>query len=454
MDGRGRQVNVTDAVRAFIRSEQLLPADAPVLVALSGGADSVVLLHILHTLGYRCQAAHCNFHLRGSESDRDEAFVRRLCDTLEVPLHVRHFSTETYAAQEGLSIEMAARELRYDWFREWVQAQSVPSHVAVAHHRDDSVETFLLNLLRGTGIHGLTGIRPVNGHIVRPLLCVGRQEVLRYAAEHHLSFVTDSTNLQNDYTRNKLRNIILPQLEAMAPAAKESILRTASHLREAERIYDHYIQEQQTQALTLGDGLHIKAEVVHRSLSPTSLLHELLSGYGFNSTQVRNLYQEGAERVGRKITSSQGYTVTYLRDSYLIEHTEPREADAVPPYRLVMRCFAHPGQLTYPSPSVAWLDADKLQAPLHYRMWQQADRFRPLGLKGRKLVSDFLTDAKVSGSERSSQCVLCCGQDIVWLVGRRISEDYKLTSSSRNILEVKVVSEEEMAEYTEIIPYK
>ena len=211
----------------YISKHSLLSRDALHLVALSGGADSVALLRILRDLDYQIEAAHCNFHLRGAESDRDEAFVRQLCDSLGIKLHLIHFDTETYASVHQVSIEMAARELRYGYFRSLCKDIGAET-VCVAHHRDDAVETFLMNLLRGSGIHGLTGIRPKNGQIVRPLLCVGRQDILDYLHSIGQDYVTDSTNLESIVLRNKLRLQVLPLLKQLNPKAVENIDKTAN----------------------------------------------------------------------------------------------------------------------------------------------------------------------------------------------------------------------------------
>ena len=221
----------------YIERHKLFSLDDKILVALSGGADSVALLRLLLSLGYTCEAAHCNFHLRGAESDRDEHFVRQLCLEHRVTLHTVHFNTEQEAKERHISIEMAARELRYAWFEKTREACSA-AVIAVAHHQDDSVETLLLNLIRGTGINGLRGIRPRNGHIVRPLLCLDRKEITGYLESIGQSYVTDSTNLQDEYTRNKIRLNLLPMMQEINPSVKESILKTAEHLDDAASIYN------------------------------------------------------------------------------------------------------------------------------------------------------------------------------------------------------------------------
>ena len=244
-------------VAQYIAHEHLLEPDGKVIVALSGGADSVALLLLLGELGYTCEAAHCNFHLRGEESDRDERFVRHLCEERHIPLHVVHFDTARHAAGQHVSIEMAARELRYTWFEE-LRRKLDAQAIAVAHHADDSIETFLLNLMRGTGINGLRGIRPRNGHIVRPLLCLNREDILRYLEHCGQTYVTDSTNLQDEYTRNKIRLNLLPLMQEINPSVRQAFLRTAAHLDEAATLYNIGIAEAKERVL-LPEGIRIDA---------------------------------------------------------------------------------------------------------------------------------------------------------------------------------------------------
>ena len=228
---------IQQRVIRYIEKEHLFLPDDKLLVALSGGADSVALLRVLHTAGYQCEAAHCNFHLRGEESNRDERFVRQLCQKYGIHLHTIDFNTTQYATEKHISIEMAARELRYQWF-EKIRKECQADVVAVAHHQDDSIETILLNLIRGTGITGLLGIRPRNGTIVRPLLCINREEIIRYLQNIGQDYVTDSTNLEDEYTRNKIRLNLLPLMQEINPSVKNSLIETSNHLNDVATIYN------------------------------------------------------------------------------------------------------------------------------------------------------------------------------------------------------------------------
>lgn len=351
-----------------------MPADK-ILIALSGGADSVALLCLLQTLGYECEAAHCNFHLRGEESDRDEAFVRQLCTKRQVPLHTVHFDTLRTAEERHISIEMAARELRYEWF-EKIRTKSNANVIAVAHHQDDSVETLLLNLIRGTGINGLRGIRPKNGHIVRPLLCLDRNEIINYLNRIGQDYVTDSTNLQDEYTRNKIRLNLLPMMQEINPSVKESILNTAEHLNEASAIYKKGIEEG-IQRVRTAKGIHI-GTLMHEP-APKTLLFEILYPLGFNATQVEDICRALEGQPGKVFTSGH-WRVVKDREYLLIETCQ----QATQPTLTMEEHILTPDFIIPRDKTVACFDADKLMLPLSLRLWQKGDDFIPFGMKGRK----------------------------------------------------------------------
>ena len=298
----------------YIKHHKLFSPDDKILVALSGGADSVALLRLLLSLEYTCEAAHCNFHLRGAESDRDEHFVRQLCLENRVTLHTVHFNTEQEAKERHISIEMAARELRYTWFEKTRKACSA-AVTAVAHHQDDSVETLLLNLIRGTGINGLRGIRPRNGHIVRPLLCLDRKEIVSYLESIGQAYVTDSTNLLDEYTRNKIRLNLLPMMQEINPSIKESILKTAEHLDDAASIYNTSIEEAKLR-VRIPEGINIDA--LMQEAAPETVLFEILHPLGFNTAQTRDIYRTLDGQSGKAFATS-SWRVIKDRDSLLID---------------------------------------------------------------------------------------------------------------------------------------
>ncbi|WP_418696399.1 tRNA lysidine(34) synthetase TilS [Bacteroides sp.] len=416
-------------VAQYIDHHRLFTAEDKVLVALSGGADSVALLRLLLHLGYTCEAAHCNFHLRGAESDRDEEFVRSLCREQEVPLHIVHFDTEKEAKERHISIEMAARELRYGWFEE-VREKCGAAVIAVAHHRDDSVETFLLNLIRGTGINGLRGIQPRNGKIARPLLCLDRKEITDYLDSLGQSYVTDSTNLQDEYTRNKIRLNLLPMMQEINPAVKESILKTAEHLEDAASIYKRGIEEAKKRILT-PEGIRI--HTLLQETAPETVLFEILYPLGFNAAQVKDIYRALSGQPG-KVFASTCWRVVKDRELLLIEPLQ----EATKP-NLTMKEYEYTPDFVIPRDrNTACFDADKLRHSLSLRLWQQGDTFVPFGMKGRKKVSDYLTDRKFSLLRKERQWVLCCGDDIIWLVGERADNRFRIDEGTKKALIVVI----------------
>lgn len=408
----------------YIHLAKLFSREDKILVALSGGADSVALLRLLLTLGYTCEAAHCNFHLRGEESNRDEAFVRQLCKDLGVQLYVIHFDTEKEAEERHISIEMAARELRYAWF-ENIRRECGANVIAVAHHQDDSVETLLLNLIRGTGINGLRGIQPLNGNIVRPLLGLDRKEIIDYLQDIKQDYVTDSTNLQDEYTRNKIRLNLLPMMQEINPSVKESILRTSQNLNEAAAIYNKGVEDAKQRVLT-EEGINIRA--LQQEPAPATILFEILYPLGFNAAQVKDIYRALDGQSG-KVFASPGFRVIKDRDLLLIcpihEPTKP-----------VLKITKQPYSQDFIIPrdkNTACFDADKLKHPLSLRLWQQGDTFVPFGMKGTKKVSDYLTNRKFSLPDKEQQWVLCCGKDIIWLIGERTDNRFRIDEDTKQV---------------------
>lgn len=431
-------------IAQYIKKEKLFCLDDKILVALSGGADSVALLQLLLSMGYTCEAAHCNFHLRDKESDRDEAFVRQLCSKLGVPLHTVHFDTTQYATDKHISIEMAARELRYEWF-ETVREQCGAAVIAVAHHKDDSVETVLLNLIRGTGINGLLGIRPRNGKIARPLLCLSRSEIIAYLQHINQDYVTDSTNLSDDYTRNKIRLNLLPLMQEINPAVKESIIRTTDYLNDTAIIYNKGIAEARTRILS-SKGICIKALL--QEPVPEALLFEILHPLGFNAAQIENIQQSLNGQPG-KVFIGKGWKVIKDREWLLIEEIAKGEETA-PSFRLATEVYNYTPEFIIPKDKeTACFDADKISAPWHIRKWEQGDVFIPFGMTGKKRVSDYLTDRKFSLSDKEQQWVLCCGEQIAWLIGERTDNRFRIDESTKRVMIIRLIPEH-TPEHTEL----
>lgn len=430
-----------DTVRAYIEKYQLLTENRPVLVGVSGGADSIALLTLLVKLGYSCIAAHCNFHLRGEESMRDERFTEAYVRSLQIPFLKTDFDTVQYAATHHLSIEMAARELRYNWFEEQREATGAQA-IAVAHHRDDSVETLLMNLMRGTGIRGLSGIRPKNGYVVRPLLTVSRAGILAWLEEQHIAYVTDSTNLSDAYTRNFVRLRVLPLLEEVNPSVKTAIARTAEHLSAAEDIYLHVVKQAREAVVCPGDRLSISA--LMRFPSPATLLYELLKPYGFTRLVAEDVWLSLGGESGKTFYSSR-FRLIKDREYLLLS---PNVEIPSGSYMLTgkEKNWQGPVELSFDrivinkefqitkDKHIAYFDYDRLTFPLTLRTWKEGDWFIPFGMKGRKKLSDYFSDRKFSRFDKERVWLLCSGDEIIWIVGERADNRFRVQEGTKNVL--------------------
>ena len=423
-------------VQKFIEEKSLFTLKDKILIALSGGADSVALLRVLHALGYSCECAHCNFHLRGEESDRDEAFVQELCKTHQIKFHIKHFDTETYAKSHQLSIEMAARELRYEWF-ESLRQELKAQVIAVAHHRDDSVETFMLNLIRGTGINGLKGIAPQNGWIVRPLLQVSREDIIDYLQEILQDYVTDSTNLQDVYVRNKIRLNILPLMKEINPSIMETIQDTSMRLADVASIY-HQERKKTLEHSVIKVSDHfqrISIDKILMDIAPASLLFELLSPLGFNISQIKDIHRSLEHSQAGKRFISKNWELIRDREDLLIQRID---SECIVPELIVQEIEKTPSFILHKDKHIACLDADKVKLPLTIRKWQVGDKFIPLGMNGKKKISDYMTDKKFSLFQKENQYVVCSEDKIVWLVNERCDNRYRITDQTRRILLLKI----------------
>ncbi|MCR5129949.1 MAG: tRNA lysidine(34) synthetase TilS [Prevotella sp.] len=481
-------VSFESKIRDFIEQNQLLDYSKRYLVALSGGADSVCLLTLLQRFGYAIEAVHCNFHLRGDESDRDEHFCEELCKPKNIPFHRVHFDTKTYSELHHVSIEMAARQLRYNYFKELLQSIGCQS-VCVAHHRDDVVETVLMNLIRGTGIHGLTGIAPkapipVNNRdlennendalfVVRPLLCVSRKEIESYLESIGQTFVTDSSNLEADVVRNKIRLNIIPQLEDILPSASENIASTSHRLLQAEYLFNEGLELYLSRAKLFADQNNKEGESSKLAGSIEGLwtydlrelfeneyvLFTVLRPFGFQPAQIEDIFRKGIPNTGQKWLSN-SYTAVVDRDVLQVfRNDDPRLACHAKEQKLPLEGLYNLGELgnfcvkkevlgdnqdpmtlVDKSKNVACLDANLVSFPLTLRPLKEGDRFKPYGMKGTKLISDYLTDRKKTVFEKLCQLVLCDESGIImWLVGERVDDTYAVNAHTRTILYIKKV---------------
>lgn len=453
-----KEEEIRARVRMFVEQHRLLTTGEKVLAALSGGADSVYLLRWLVGEGYDVVAAHCNFQLRGAESVRDEEFVKGLTSRLGVELRVVKFDTTEYAHTHGISIEMAARDLRYDYFNQLCDELGI-GHIAVAHHRDDSIETALLNMVRGTGIQGMTGIRPHNGRVVRPLLCVSHGEIVGALTEMGQDFVVDSTNLAPDYSRNKVRLEVMPLLRSINAGADSNILTTIENLSEANKVYSAAIQQmwdectetisntdQEAPDIENHDTLYINHDTLYINIekladtpSPISVLHHGLSRLGFNRATMTGML--ACRQVGTEFASPTHRAIIDRKHIIVAPWPKSHADEAVLlsefPSIAVERIPAGALEINR-SPRYAYIDAATLHGNLTVRRPKSGDRFKPFGMKGSKLLSDFLTDQKLSVIEKENQLVVCDDRDIVWVVGRRSSDKHKVTAATRDVIVLKI----------------
>ena len=439
-------MEIKDKVLKFIEEKQLFSKGERLLLGLSGGADSVGLLLVLRELGYDVGCVHCNFHLRGDESARDEAFVRDLCDRLGVELYVVDFDTQGYCAEHGLSVEMGARKLRYDYFYKLMKEKGYDK-VCIAHHRDDQIETFFINLLRGTGLRGLCGIPEKNDVVVRPLLCCSRDEVLEYLSNKGEKYVTDSSNLSTEYVRNKIRLELIPLLESINVSARKNIETSMLNLNEERRVYDWCVGRMEEELSFVRDGmLFVSKEGLQRSPSPLSLLHETLRECGFHRDQlVQMLYS--IDNVGRRFYSSE-YVVTVDREYLVVSGQEEGDFESISivldrkdgivslsdgtslSYKIVKR----EGLEISKEPDYAYFDRQKLGNPLIIRKVKDGDSFVPFGMKGKKLVNDLLAEKKLNRTEKERQLLLESDGEIAWVIGVRSSERFKVDDTTEEVV--------------------
>lgn len=439
---------IADFNNFIIREELFRPSDI-VLLAVSGGLDSAVMAYLFHLAGYQFGIAHANFQLRGKESERDEDFVRTLAEKYQVAIHVKRFETKTFARKNGISVQMAARTLRYEWFEELIKDENY-SYVATAHHLDDQLETFLINLTRGTGIAGLHGILPRNGKIIRPLMFSGRKEIEAYATANDLDFVQDSSNISMKYTRNRIRLKIIPQLELINPAFRQELKQTIGHIRDAEIIYRQTVEQKRKEILhRKGDEFIISADQFFNLKPLTSWAFELLSLFGFNQANIKDITGLAEAIPGKEVLSAT-HRVIKDRDQLIIaprEKTGLETTFLVTTDDLALKAIKSPVNLGFETlheipaefadpATTAYIDFDKLDFPLLIRKWHRGDFFCPMGMSKRKKLSDFFTDQKFSLIEKEKQWLICSGKNIVWIIGHRIDDRYKITTATKRVLKI------------------
>ncbi|WP_338876825.1 tRNA lysidine(34) synthetase TilS [Spirosoma sp. SC4-14] len=451
----GRNPTLEQAFLAFINDNRLCgPADR-VLLAVSGGIDSMVMADLFYQTGLPFAIAHVNFGLRGAESDADADFVQNKAEQYEVPFHLTRFDTNAVAHERNISIQMAARDLRYAWFAQLVDANGYAS-LATAHHKNDVLETLLFNLTRGTGLAGLHGIAPrqeksVAGVMIRPLLFATRDDLANYARERGIAYREDRSNSDDKYARNRIRHHVVPILIGLNPGLWEGLPRTIERLRAAESLMKRQVEqcwnevaEQQT------DRVLFSADKLLQQPEPAFLLAEWLKPFGFGTDQVKQMIESLARPVGQ-VFETATHRITHDRlngkTGLMLEQLRTRPTTEIfvtdwPTSSIAIADLAELTVLQLNKPpdfrppahaAIACLDASLLIFPLVIRPWQRGDRFWPLGLNGRKLVSDLLNDLKLTYTERQQVMVLASGGEIVWVIGHRINHRFRITENTTQV---------------------
>lgn len=476
----------------YIESNHLINKGDRILVALSGGVDSMVLAELLRRGGYDIAFAHCNFHLRGKESDGDEHFVREYAERVGVKLFVRQFDTLDFVENNKVSVEMAARELRYAWFNDLInanehlnardaalnktvissEADSTPvisseaersreillniesnnhsewrnllfDKLALAHHADDQIETFFINLLRGSGIKGLKAMQPRNGMYIRPLLWASRDEIKQFAIENGIQWREDSTNNDTVYLRNKIRHELMPVFDSIKPEAREKILESVNHLASENQLYRELLKEKITQIETVDGVLHSipkrhfeRSEAESRNPLGLQLLFEWIRNYDFSYSQCESIFASLDGEPGKEFFSDD-YQLVIEKETIEIFPKSYNGLNALNALKVSQFKKTTNFSLITTNSKVAQLDYDKLKLPLKARFWQQGDRFRPLGMRGSKLVSDFFNDNDFTTFQKKNTLILTDNEgEIVWIVGYRIDDRFKITEKTKTIYQI------------------
>lgn len=435
-------LSVLEQLLNHIRRYTLCKTTDKILLAVSGGVDSMVMLHLMVEAGFKVGVAHCNFQLRGEESMADEALVQQSCADLDIPFVVKHFDTAKHAAAKKISVQMAARELRYEFFSGIIETQGYDA-VATAHHFNDSLETSLLNFVRGTGIDGLTGIAPRSGRVIRPLLFATRTMIMDHAIMKNIPWREDASNLTDDYHRNYLRNQVIPRLSEVNPGFEETFRDTMERLAGASEITKAFVREFQSVAGEERDHkLTLDIAKIRQAPAPPVLLWEVIKQHGFNFDQCRQILQD--HQPG-KLFFSASHQLLVDRKHFIIERRQTSVFNTMTiekgqltagqrPFILSLKEVMADDFRLLKDASVGQFDASRLQFPLIWRKWRAGDYFMPLGMHQEKKLSDFLIDLKIPFNAKADITVLESAGDIVWVVGHRISDRYKVTPDTKRIM--------------------
>ncbi|MDQ6755509.1 MAG: tRNA lysidine(34) synthetase TilS [Bacteroidota bacterium] len=444
----------------FIKKENLFQPKDKLLLAVSGGVDSIVLCELCKQAGFDFVIAHCNFTLRGEESERDEKFVSDLAKKYNVEIFVKKFETEKYAEEHKIGIQAAARELRYEWFKEIVNGQSSMvnnaahnsqfiTHIATAHHANDNIETLLMNFFKGTGIKGLQGILPKQANIIRPLIFAKKEDLIKFAEENNLSFVEDSSNASDKYTRNYFRNQLIPSIQKVFPQAEENLLNNIERFKEIETLYSQSIDLHKKKLLEQkGNEVHVPVLKLLKSKPISTIVYEIIKDFNFTSAQTEEVIKLLQSISGKYIQSSshrilknRNWLIITPNDTVAAENILIEEKDKSIEFangKLKFEKFKSVDCRLSTFDSIAQLDANEIIFPLLLRKYKRGDYFYPLGLKKKKKLSRFFIDQKLSLAEKENIWVLEMNKKIIWIVGKRIDDRFKITPKTKNILKISL----------------
>lgn len=433
-----------------LATTKLLGSDDYTIVACSGGPDSMALAHLLHKTGMKICLAHCNFQLRGAESDQDEALVANWAESNGIEVHIKRFDTQSIADETNQGIQATARRLRYMWF-DHLQAEISATAVATAHHRDDQVETHLWHLMRGSSWSGFTGIPAVSGDVVRPLLFAPKEQILNYLKAQKIPFRTDQSNLSSDYTRNRIRNEVIPLLEDIRPGFKNNIIRQIAAFSEAGYILNQFMSELEGGMLELGkDGLELNiADLSEMPFSRLLLLH-ILPGYGFPGRRVDEALHLLEAQVGKTIYSN-SHRIIRERDTLQIRpiasskqpdiHILEGTPEVHAPLHLIIEQSTDCSIPKMGKHHSVAFDMENLTFPLVLRKWEHGDKMTPLGMTGSQKLSDIITQKKLTTFEKENVYVLQSGDEIIWAIGLKVSDKHKVTDTTCRTFRIQCVSE-------------
>jgi tRNA(Ile)-lysidine synthase len=438
--------NIQHIFQETIRNS--IPTDSNFLLAVSGGLDSMVLAHLFQVTGLQFAIAHCNFQLRGQESEGDEELVQQTAAKWGVPFYTIRFNTKEFANQNHISIEMAARDLRYQWF-DRLMVENGYSYLVTAHHLNDQIETFFINLARGCGIHGLTAMKHLSGKIFRPLLTISRNELEAFANENSIKYRTDSTNLDQNIIRNKIRHTLIPLFEGINPEFVQTMSKNLFYLTDTELIYEQTIEKLKCELIIKSDDCwKIEIQKLKKRSPLKTYTYELLKPYGFDGAITEDIIN-ALDGISGKVFYSENFELLKDRDFLIIRKKQIAEKVRITIQKEDSEIRTNEFSIDFQQlkntenfnfsrePEIASFDFDKLKWPLILRNWEIGDYFYPIGMKNRKKLSDFFNDKKLSIFDKNKTLVITSGTDIIWVVGMRMDDRFKITPETKNVLIIR-----------------